>query len=101
MQDFNPIYRKGEDLLGRYTTELPQPVVGHSRMLLVNNSSLPFTEGGKNPLGVIHKTSIVTPDESEQRILKSMMLAVGEADAIGEEQQQEFVTTNEISKKVY
>ena len=49
---FNPMYRKGEELLGRYVTELPQPAEGHARILLINNSSLPFTEDGANPLGV-------------------------------------------------
>jgi hypothetical protein len=41
--DFNPMFRKGEELLARYVTELPQPAEDHSRILLVNNSSLPFT----------------------------------------------------------
>ena len=99
--DYNPMYRRGEDLLGRYTTELPQPGVGHSRILLINNSSLAFTEDRTNPLGVMHKAIIVTPDDAERRIVNSTMLAVGEADAIGEEQQQEFVTTDKISEKVY
>src|SRR5262245_41884745 len=55
LTEFNPMYRKGEELLGRYVTELPQPTEGHSRMLLINNSSLPFTEARTNPLGVMHK----------------------------------------------
>lgn len=100
LQDWNPMYRKGEDLLGRYTTELPQPQDGHSRLLLVNNSSLPFTEAMTNPLGVMHKAIIVTPNESERRIVNSTMLAVGR-DEIGVEKQEEFVMTDEISKKDY
>jgi len=42
LQDFNPMYRKGEELLGGYVTELPQPAEGHSRILVINNSLLPF-----------------------------------------------------------
>ena len=94
------MYRKGEDLMGRYTTELPQPVVGHSRILLVNNSSLPFTEARTNPLGVLHKAIIVTSNDAERRIVNSTMLAVG-GEEIGVEKQQEFVTTDKISQKVY
>jgi len=101
LSDFNPMYKTGEDLLGRYTTELPQPAEGHSRILLVNNSSLPFTEARTNTMGVMHKAIIVTPDDAERRIVNSTMLAVGEADAIGQEQQREFVTTDKISHKVY
>src|SRR5262245_7439710 len=44
LQEFNPMYRRGEKLLSRYVTELPQPADGHARILLINNSSLPFTE---------------------------------------------------------
>ena len=101
LHDYNPMYRKGEELLGRYVTELPQPLDGHSRMLLVNNSSLPFTESRTNPLGVMHKAIIVTPDDAERRIVNSTMLAVGGGDEMGIEKQEEFVRTDEISKKVY
>ena len=51
LEEFNPMYRRGEELLGRYVTELSQPDEGHARILLVNNSSLPFNEGRTNPLG--------------------------------------------------
>jgi hypothetical protein len=49
-------------------------------------------------LGVMHKAIIVTPDEAERRIVNSTMLAV-DGDDIGIEKQQEFVTTDNISKK--
>lgn len=101
LSDFNPMYKKGEELLARYVTELPQPARGRSRILLVNNSSLPFTEERKNSLGVMHKAIIVTPDDTERRIVNSTMLAVGEGNEIGEEQQRNFVTTDKISQKVY
>lgn len=100
LQDFNPMYKRGEELLGRYVTELPQPHVGHSRILLINNSSSPFTEARTNSLGVMHKAIIVTPDEAERRIVNSTMLAVG-GEEIGVEKQEEFVTTDKISQKVY
>src|SRR2546423_691115 len=66
LQDYNPMLRKGEELLARYATELPQPEPGHARILLINNSSLPFTEARSNPLGVMHRAIIVTPNEAEQ-----------------------------------
>jgi hypothetical protein len=101
LQDFNPMYNKGEDFLGRYVTELPQPLDGLSRILLVNNSSLPFTDSRTNPLGVMHKAIIVTANDAERRIVNSTMLEVGDGDEIGQEQQQDFVTTDKISQKVY
>ena len=74
LDEFNPMYRKGEQLLGRYVTHLPQPEENHSRILLINNSSLPYTETRTNPLGVLHKAEIVNPDESEQRIVSDRRL---------------------------
>ena len=100
LQDFNPMYRKGEERLGRYVTELPQPAEGHSRILLVNNSSLPFIKESKNVLGVMHKAIIDTPNETERRIVNSTML-VTEGEEISAEKQTEFVKTDKISKKAY
>ena len=100
LEDFNPMYRKGEELLGRYVTELPQPEPGHSRILLVNNSSLPFVKDSKNALGVMHKAIIDTPDDMEHRIVNSTML-VTEGEEISAEKQSEFVKTHKISKKAY
>jgi hypothetical protein len=100
LSDFNPMYKKGEDLLGRYVTELPQPADGHARILVVNNSSLPFTEGRTNPLGVMHKAIIVTPDEAERRIVNSTMVVM-DGEEISADKQEEFVATDKISKKNY
>jgi hypothetical protein len=100
LSEFNPMYRKGEELLATNVTELPQPEVGHARILLVNNSSLPFTEARTNSLGVMHKAIIVTPNEAERRIVNSTML-VTEGEEIGVDTQEEFVRTDKISQKVY
>jgi hypothetical protein len=100
LDDFNPMFKKGQEYLGRYTTELPQTAESHSRLVLINNSSSPFTEARTNPLGVMHKAVIVTPDESEQRIINSTMLVTG-GEEIGIEKQEEFMATDEISKKNY
>jgi hypothetical protein len=95
LTDFNPMYSKGEELLSRYVTELPQPDEDHSRILLINNSSLPFAEARTNPLGVMHKAIIVTPNDDERRIVNSTMLVMDGED-FGPERQREFVTTNHI-----
>jgi hypothetical protein len=101
LQDFNPMYKKGDELPGRYVTELLQPAEGHSRMLVINNSSLPFTAARTNPLGVMHKAIIVTPDEAERRIVNSTMLVTEGGDEISAEKQEEFVRTDKISQKNY
>jgi hypothetical protein len=101
LQDFNPMFKKGEELLAGYATELPQAAEGHSRILVINNSSLPYTEAKTNPLGVMHKAIIVTPDESERRIVNSTMLVTDSGDEISANKQEEFVTTEKISQKSY
>jgi hypothetical protein len=98
--EYNPMYRRGEELLGRYVTELPQPEPGRARILLINNSSSPFTEARTNPLGVMHKAVIVTPDEAEPRIVNSTMLAT-EGEEVAAEQQKDFATTDKVSQRLY
>jgi hypothetical protein len=101
LDEFNPMYRKGDELLAPYMTELPQPAEGHARILLINNSCLPFTHARTNPLGVLHKAEIPDPDESERRIVNSVMLVAGGSEEVPEGKLQAFVTTEEISKKFY
>lgn len=100
LQDCNPMFQKGEELIAPYATELPQPEPGHARILLINNSSLPFTDDRTNPLGVMHKAIIATPNEAERRIVNSIML-VTEGQEIAAEKQEEFVVTDKISQKHY
>src|SRR4051794_35121214 len=101
LHEYNPMYRKGEERLGPYTTELPQPLEGHARLLLINNGFLPFTEARTNPLGVMHKAVIVSPDPAERRIINSTMLVIGDVDETSAVHQEAFVTTDAISRKNY
>ena len=101
LKDFNPMYKRGEELLGRYVTELPQAVEGHSRIVLINNSSLPFDATRTNSLGVLHQAIIDAPDETQHRIINSTMLASREPDQVNPDAQRHFVTTEQISPKVY
>lgn len=98
------MYRKGEELLAGYVTELPRLGEGHSRILLINNSSLPHTAGRTNPLGVLHEAEALDPGETERRIVNSIMLVAADepgTEVISEEQQRAFVTTGAISRRTY
>jgi len=101
LQDYNPMYKNGEEMLGHYITEVPQPSEGISRIVLVNNSLLEFDTEHPNPLGVLHKAIIDNPDESQCRIINSTMLAAGEPDRVSIAEQHEFVAAEKISPKVY
>jgi hypothetical protein len=101
LEEFNPMFRRGADVLERYVTEMPPPADGHARILLVNNSAVPWTADRLNPLGVMHKADIIDASETKRRIVNSTMLAIGDLDEVGREQQQAFVTTDRISEKKY
>ncbi len=100
LQDYNPMFKKGEESLQPYTTELPPQRPGYSRIVLINNSSTPISPDGMTSLGVMHKAIIVTPNDTEPRLVNSTMLAVG-GDELSEAIQHEFVHTTEISKRNY
>lgn len=100
LDEFNPMFRAGDEQLAPYVTELPEPSGGHSRILLINNSWLPFVEDRMNPLGVLHKAEILEPDESQRRIVNSVMLTVGAGDLLSQEAIQEFVSKDGIANGV-
>jgi hypothetical protein len=104
LTEHNPMFNRGEQELAPYVTEVRQAGDGHSQVLLINNSSLPFAPEHGNPLGVLHKAEILNPSATEQRLVNSVMLAALEptcADAIGLAELQEFVRTERISQRVY
>jgi hypothetical protein len=100
LKDFNPMYKQGEELLARYITEVSQPQSGHSRIVLINNSTLAFEPGRVNSLGILHQAIIDTPNDAQHRIINSTMLASREADQVQPQLQRLFVTTDKISPKI-
>ena len=54
-----------------------------------------------NTLALLSMAIIVTPNAANKRIVNSTMLTVVDGEAIGQEQQHEFVTTDKISQKIY
>ena len=104
MNDLNPMFHSGEEALAPYVTSLPPPANGHSRILLINNSLLPFAPARTNPLGVMHKAEIIDPDPDERRIVNSIMLTtttLADRDPIGDEQEAGFLATDAISSSMY
>jgi hypothetical protein len=65
----NPMFPAGEVKLAQFVTELDLPH-GESFVILVNNSMLSF--GGGNPLGVLHKAVIPSPDPAGRRVINSV-----------------------------
>lgn len=100
LADFNPMFNEGEKILSRYATELPQPALNYSRIVLINNSSLPMSDTASNPLGVMHTVIIEAPDPTEPRVINSTMLATG-IDETKQDIQQEFLATDLFNRRAY
>ena len=100
LDDYNPMYRAGEDRLAASVTILPQPAPGVSWILLINNSRLPWNQERTHPLGVLHKAEILNPDASQPRIVNSMLLTGEGPDEVDAEQVQEFLTSDVLSRKI-
>ncbi len=70
-----------------------------SHILLLNNSSLPYSENGQNMLGVMHQATI-TPDSQAYRIINSTMIstaASSEDEPMNANVQEQFLETSEIT----
>ncbi len=65
----NPMFPAGEALLAPFVAELDLPH-GDAFVVVVNNSLLPF--GSENPLGVLHKAVIESPDPNGRRVINSV-----------------------------
>lgn len=97
LRDYNPIFTRGEQLLAAYTTRVEGFTVDRAQVLLVNNSSLPFSSDGMSSLGVLHQATIVTPDPTKSRIINSTMLAPSEEAGdrvVSLAMQQDFLATS-------
>ncbi|MBP3960840.1 hypothetical protein J8F10_36930 [Gemmata sp. G18] len=67
----NPMFPAGEAELVSVITELDLPH-GESFIVVANNSLLPFDPGAGNPLGVLHKAVIESPDPNGRRVINSI-----------------------------
>ena len=101
LDEFNPDVPQGRGTPDPQRHRTAQPEEGHARILLINNSSLPYAQARMNPLGALHKAEILNQDESERRIVNSIMLATGGPQGGRRETLRAFVAAEEISQKFY
>jgi hypothetical protein len=90
------MFRPSEEALAGHIVELPQPSSGHSTILIVNNSA--------QGLCLLHKAVVPAPDESQVRLVNSMMLAVKSTseseEAVTPEEERDFLTTTAYRRKL-
>ena len=103
LADYNPMYAEGERMLTDYTTQLEGLDPTKYQVLVINNSNLLYRDDKTAWLGVLHQAVIETPSEDGSRIVNSTMLESADTDSaevITTEEQQQFLTTHTISKRV-
>lgn len=98
-EKYNPLFSDGENQLKPYTTEIEGFSEETYKIVLMNNSN---TKKLDETIGVFHKAEIIKKDSTEERIINSTMIYSGhveEVELFSAEQQQDFITTQKISKK--
>ncbi len=71
---FNPMYPEGEARLRRFQSDVSLPL-NRPVLVAINNSLLPHDPTRQNPLGVLHKAVVPTPDPTKRRVINSIGLA--------------------------
>jgi hypothetical protein len=100
LDEHNPMFKEGEEMLLKYTTEVDGFNNEHFQIVLINNSSLNFNE--QNLLGVLHKAIIINPQPDKDRIINSTMIFSVHLDEIEEfdqNKQEAFINTDLISRQ--
>jgi hypothetical protein len=99
LADFNPMYADHERRLRPYVTELTAFDPAVAQILLVNNSRMPYVESRRNPLGVMHQATIVTPQPGRNRVVNSIMMgtAAEPVEAVG---QRLFLETDAVAGEI-
>jgi hypothetical protein len=90
-----------DPILAGYMKTVERLDSGTHQILMINNSCLPYREGQAVMLGVQHHAVIENRSAEAWRIVNSVMFASMdpcEAGPVSPEEQQHFLTTDEISK---
>jgi hypothetical protein len=90
---FNPMFPAGEARYLPFVTELALPD-GEAFVVAINNSQLPLVPGVANPLGVLHKAIIDTPDPLARRVINSVGLTPGTV--LNSAEIEHFISRNDL-----
>lgn len=104
LEHHNPMFGPGEALLQAYTTEVDCFSATSHQILLINNSSAPWTDLETTWQSVLHTATIHNPSDAECRVVNSTMLAsvpFGAPDGVSETEQQTFLRTTAVSRRGY
>lgn len=98
----NPMFQAGAELLRPYSTELRSFVPGQFQIVVINNSSTTFD--GQSWLGTLHTATITKPDETQRRVINSVMLAsmpLGTPEPLTPDAITDFIKTDVVHRRGY
>jgi hypothetical protein len=105
LEEFNPMYEKGLEKLASYTTNLDEFDHRSYQILVVNNSSTPFSLGKETWQGVLHGAMVLVPagDEGVPRMINSTSIAPlnSSESLVGAQQLRQFIQEETISVSNY
>lgn len=100
----NPMFARGADLLKPWTTPVESFSNRRPQILVINNSMAAYAPDESRWQGVLHTATIPHPDESQRRVINSMMLVSedhSDTDAVTAADLQEFLTTTRVLRRGY
>lgn len=77
LEEYNPMFEKGLELLKPYTTQLTEFDTNYFQILVINNSSCAYTKNGSSLLGVLHCAEIDQNQSgsSDSRVINSASIS--------------------------
>ncbi|MCR9200546.1 MAG: hypothetical protein NXI04_18065 [Planctomycetaceae bacterium] len=103
LQQHNPMFAGGFELLQPYTTRV-RLSADRFQIVCINNSSAAYSASQPAWQGVLHTASVLTPDDSQRRVINSTMIASVPLDTpepISEDQLTDFLTTSTVRRRGY
>ncbi|MGN6546809.1 MAG: hypothetical protein ACTHK7_17265 [Aureliella sp.] len=100
----NPMFQTNLELLEPYATRILCFQPNEFQILCINNSSAPYSPEHPAWQGTLHLATILTPDESQRRVIDSTMIApapAGAHDAISDAELKTFLTSTAVRRSGY
>jgi hypothetical protein len=99
LEEFNPMYEKGLELLAPFTTQISEFDPSFFQILIVNNSSSALSAKQQKWQGVLH-SAIVSKDDAPRIINSTCIAPCGyiEAKPVSDEQISEFLESTTIAE---
>ncbi|MCC7421801.1 MAG: hypothetical protein IT428_16095 [Planctomycetaceae bacterium] len=100
----NPMFVRGAELLRPWTTPVETFASRRPQILVINNSMAAYAPEEFRWQGVLHTATIPRPDESQRRVINSMMLVSddhSDVDTLSDADIQQFLTTTRVLRRGY